>query len=266
MGETDNTEAASQETGGGEPWASALEHIPSQFHGDVKPALETWYQKFSQDVTKQYEPWKPFIDQKVDPSQLQNAWQLAAALEQDPVNTLTNIRRFYEQNGIKFEESVQQPNQQQQQPPKPLDFNAQDLDDPRLQAFAQQLEEIKKQNELMAQVLVRNNESEKAKQEDARVATEFENLHAKMKQKYGGRDFNEQFVGGLALATGMTLEQAAEAYYQEINATAISMQRPAPSVIGTGGGLPTSRPDVTKMGEQEFKNYATDYVRGLRGT
>lgn len=259
MGEEQSTEVTTQDTTGAEPWTEVLGHIPSQFHDDVTPALKTWVSEHENKIRGEYAAWQPFVEQKVDPNQLQNAWQLAAALEQNPVQTINNIRAFYEQNGIKFDQQGQPqqqlPQQQSQQP-------SVDENDP-MAKFASEIAELRKQNELMAQVLVKGNDEARAKQEDARVAQEFDNLHTTMKAKYG-RDFNEHFVGGLALATGCTLAQAAEKYYEEINSTATAMQRPAPSVLGSGGGLPTSRPDVTKMGSQEFENYATDYVRAMK--
>lgn len=236
-----------------QPWADVLQGIPTQFHGEVTPALEKWHQEHQkqyQEVENKYAGWKPFIDQQIDPIQVQSAWGLAAALDQNPVETIKTIQTYLENQGVKFtQEEVKQAVEQSVN-------NENQNYDPRF-------DELKKQQELMASVIVRNNQEKLAAQEDAKVAAEFDGLHKKMTQKHGS-DFNEQFVGGLALATGMTLEQAAEAYYAEINSRVEQSHRPAPNILGRGGGIPTNRPDVRTMNEKQLNDHALDIIRSMR--
>lgn len=235
-----------------QPWADVLQGIPTQFHGEVTPALEKWHQQHQkqyEEIENKYSGWKPFIDQKINPVQVQSAWGLATALEQDPVETIKTIQAYLESQGVKFtQEEVKQAVEQTQQ---------------ENQGYDPRFDELKKQQELMASVIVRNNQEKLAAQEDAKVAAEFDGLHKKMIQKHGS-DFKEPFVGGLALATGMTLEQAAEAYYAEINSHVEQSHRPAPNVLGRGGGLPTSRPDVRTMNEKQLNDHALDIIRSMR--
>lgn len=253
----DQPQSDGGDTANVQPWSSVLEGIPTQFHGDVTPALEKWHnehQQKYQEVENKYGGWKPFIEQGVDPVQVQSAWGLAAALENDPVNTIKTIQQYYEQQGLSFtdQQATQIANKAVQQAVGDQNTAV----DPRY-------DELKRNQDLMANIIVKNNNEKLAAEEDRKVAAEFDSLHKNMKQKYG-TDFNEQFVGGLALATGMTLEQAAEAYYQEINSHVQQSHRPAPSVLGRGGGLPTNRPDVRQMNEQQMNDHALDIIRSMR--
>lgn len=238
------------------PWSSALDKIPTQFHAEVTPVLETWYKSQQEAVTnanKQLEPWKQFTDNRIAPDQVLNAWQLASAMENNPVDTIQNIQKYYEeQRGIKFtrEEAAQVAQQVQQQS---------ELDP----AVSAKFEELKKQQDLMGQIMLKENQDKLARQEDAKVAAEFGSLHKKMTEKFGV-DFNEQFVGGVALAAGVSLEQAAEMYYAEINKHAQNSLRPAPTVLGTGGGLPSVRADVRTMSDNQLSDYAADFVRAKK--
>ncbi len=241
------------------PWSSVLEQIPSQFREQVTPALKDWATQTQQQYETQYADWKTFIDRKIDPNQIQSAFGLAAALETDPVNTIKTLQQYFEGQGLSFtdQQAAQIANQaaQQVQPAQ-----QQGALDPAIQA---RFDEMKQQQDLISNVLVKKHQEDLAKQEDAKVGAEFDSLHKKMTREFG-KDFNEQIVGGLALATGMNLEQAARAYYAEINQHVQGAMRPAPNVLGTGGGLPTNRPNVRQMGEEELNNYAADFVRNMR--
>jgi hypothetical protein len=244
-------------TGDTPEWAGVLEQIPPQFRDQVTPALEQWHHTHQQkytEVEQRYAPWKTFIDQGIDPGQVQSAWGLAAALEQNPVQTVNTIKQYLENQGVSFtDQQVQQAVQQAAQQPQA------DLD-PALQA---RFDELKRQQDILAGAVVKQHEQKLAETEDAKLAKEFDSLHKKMTQKFG-RDFNEQFVGPLALATGMSLEQAAEAYYAEVNAHVQQSHRPAPTVLGAGGGLPAVKPNIRQMNENEFNSHVADLVRTMK--
>lgn len=254
----DQENSQTSDTGDSPAWAGVLEQIPPQFRDQVTPALQEWdkqYQDRYKEVENKYAAWQPFIQQNVNPDQIHSAWGLAQALEQDPVNTIKTIQEFYESQGLKFtpEQAVQAAVQQSQQQ------QGGELD-PAIQA---RFDELKKQQDMMASVLVKSNEQKLAEQEDRKIAQEFDSLHKKMSTKYG-KDFNEEFVAGLSLAKGVSLEQAAEAYYAEINQHVQGAMRPAPQVLGSGGGLPTNRPNVRQMTEEQLNQHAVDLVRNMR--
>jgi hypothetical protein len=94
-------------------WAPFLEGIPTVMVDTIKAKLRELDRQTNEGFQKkaqEWEPYKPFRDQKIDPVYLQNSYQLAKALEENPVEILANLqqrlsadpnfRRILEERGL----------------------------------------------------------------------------------------------------------------------------------------------------------------------
>src|SRR5216117_1810141 len=57
-------------------WDGLLGKLPSQYHQAILEDLKSWDQNYNtgiQKVHSQYEPWKPFIENQVEPDEVNNA-------------------------------------------------------------------------------------------------------------------------------------------------------------------------------------------------
>jgi hypothetical protein len=80
------TEAAPEETPRDNP-AWGIDAFPEGFRGVAREKFSEFdrnHQQGIQKVHEQYAPYKQFLDAKVDPAKLEQAYQFAISLEQDP--------------------------------------------------------------------------------------------------------------------------------------------------------------------------------------
>lgn len=233
-------------------WSTLLQSIPSQFHDQVKPALTDWdkgVQERFQKIRSEYAPWKPFMDQGIDPEQMESAIQLANAIQSDPKRVIEGMVEFY---GINLNDSAISDLKQQ----LPGSENTEPID-PRIEAQFQQFKEMQ---DTMAQILIAKKQEEQANAEDVKLDLEYRKLHGSMSQKYG-YDFDENIVSGIAYGQGVDIAKAAEMYYEHNNSFMQKMQRPAPSVLGHGGSLPSTKPNIRGTTDKEFKDIAVEFIR-----
>lgn len=75
------------EQGGHPAWASILDSLPEEFHSAIRPELEKWdkgVQDRFKEIHDKYDAYKPYVDNEVDPKFIDQALNLAQALEEDP--------------------------------------------------------------------------------------------------------------------------------------------------------------------------------------
>lgn len=251
--ETGTTETTNQNPA----WNDILNSIPSQFHDQVTPKLREWdagIQKQFGNIHDQYAPYKPIIDQGIDPAHIDLAMKMISALESNPEQTISTLQTYY---GLTNQQAQQVVNQQQQnQPQTNQDFENADIDP----VIKSQIQALKEQNERMAQILVENHQRESKAQEDIRLANEMKELHTSATQKYG-YDFNEQMVLGLCMGANMTPSQAVEQFYKNAEEIASHYRKPAPNILGSGGSIPSGRTNTRNMTDSEVNNYVAQILR-----
>lgn len=233
-------------TGEGNPaWQEFYDVVPADIHDKVTPLLQKWDQGVQERFTKvqsDYEPWKDLIDNKVDPADAKFAIQLLNGLEQNPQEVYKAIGEYYKlansgsgsgQGHVELKTEPEEPQY----------------------ATASDLAALRQQNEIMAQILLRNREAEDAKANDARLDSEF----AAAKQKYG--DFDERYVSGLLLANPkMTVDQGVASFKQFVT-TEAAKYRPKPLFMGAGGGVPGQQTDVSKLNDKQRKELAVNILK-----
>jgi hypothetical protein len=228
-----------QGQGGGNPaWQEYLEPIPQEYHEKVRPVLEKWdkgvQERFNQ-VHQQYEPWKPIIDAGVDPETASFSINLLNAINENPQQVWEAIGNYYQLNG------------------KPGSSSGQGLeepDQPEEDPYANRVSQLERQNQIMAQHLVRRREEEL----EAQASAELDRELTEQRQKNKARgDFNEEFV--LAqMQNGKSTEEAVNAYYA-FRDNEIKKYRQMPLIMGSGGGVPQfGNTDVRKMSDKDANN------------
>lgn len=98
--ETPVQEAPAQETGN-PAWNEYLENIPAGMHSLVTPAFQAWDRKVQerfQEIGQQWEPFKKFRDQNIDPEYLERAHSVAQQLQNDPVGVYASLHQFFQQS------------------------------------------------------------------------------------------------------------------------------------------------------------------------
>lgn len=238
-------EPDTQETGGEAkaPYASYLEGLPETVVPLVEPIFKKWDSdtgKKFQEVHSQYEPlkpWQDFAQNGVSPEDALRGLVLLQKLQENP-------QEVYNQLGQAFGFGVEQGQQQE------LDdeFQGPSLEsDPKFQ----QMEHMTR---TMAEYLVQQEQQQRAFAADQAVDQELSAL----KQKHG--DFDEGFVVTQMLQ-GKTGEQAVQMFNQVVENAMKQRQRPvAPTVMNSGGGVPSSPVDIGKASSKEVKNLVQQYL------
>lgn len=222
-------------------WKPLLDKIPTQFHGMIAPDLKTWdtnYQQGLQKVHSQYEPYKPFIDQSIEPATLNEAMLVYQAMQDDPGAFVKAISEFYQ---LEQGQVAQQQENTGEEEPLPFDLS--------------QSPEWQQQNQLvqtMAQAMLQQNQAVEDQKAEAQLSKEFEAA----KGTHG--DFDETWVAQHMYLQGSDIDTAVAAYKQFEQSIISRHQRPganAPVMMGSGGGLPSQQIPVSDMSDQQRKAY-----------
>jgi hypothetical protein len=210
--------------------------------------LEKWdrgVQDRFQKIHEEYEPYKAYEGYKeagVDPETIDYALGIMQALNEDPRKMWEAMAEYY-----KFADSQ---SQSQEDDDEYDAFDVDNVKDPRVDRLEQGVE-------VMANMLLQQQEAEKAAEFDAQLDQEINSL----KQKHG--EFDEGYVLTYAINNEVDLETAISAYQELERRVAQKVQAPpAPSVIGAGGGtVGVNRPDPAKMSPQERKELAVQMLK-----
>lgn len=228
-------------------WNEFLEVVPQELHGQVTPILEKWDKGVQERFTKvqsEYEPWKEFSGAGVDPETVRFGLNVLRSLEENPQMVYKAIGDYY-----KLNDAAKPGTEQGQTEPKP--------DDDPLSKYDSRFAEIERQNQLMAQVLIRQSEAKKEAEEDSRLDTELKSL----RKEYG--DYNEQFV--LAqMQNGSSAKDAVETYFNWRDAE-VKRHVPRPLIMGGNGGyVPGQHTDVKKLNESGTKNLVVQMLQAAQ--
>lgn len=237
-------------------WNDFLGAIPSQFHEVAIPHLKKWdedVQNLTNKIHSEYEQWKPFKEQGIDPSNVSWALNFVNALQEDPKKMVDALSEYYKLNGVATGTETSLPNLN---PTLAAGSGTDQQLDPRVAA---ELQSIKDNERTIASFLLKSQEEARAAQEDARLDAEYKQLHAEMSDKHGF-DFDEEVVNGIALGKGISIQQAANEYYETLQKVIAERQRPAPRILGPGGSLPSVRKPIKGMAESEVRSTALDFL------
>lgn len=233
------------------PYAEYLEELPETIRPLVEPAFKKWdgsvTQRF-QELHSRYEPWKQ-VTEEYQPEDVLGALQVASVIEEDPERFLQAFVQAYPE----LAEKALQGQGGTQQPTTTTPPNSEqglgDLDpeDPIAKKI-QQLEETISQ--------LTGTVTERQQQEQAQEAQQYlDGLLEQLHKDHG--EFDDTFILSQLAFANRTPEQAIQAW-KDLQSKYLSPQQqtqtPAPPVISTSGGVPSTVPDIGEMDSKETKN------------
>jgi hypothetical protein len=239
---------------GNPSWNEVLSAIPQSLHDTIRPVLQKWDQgvqdRFAA-VHSQYDPYKPFVEKKVDPEAIDAALQLYGVLEKDPQRLYDELAAYL---GVSAPPSGQG---QQQQPEQDLgEFQDAQFDitrDPRFQALAQQQEQ-------MQQFLMQQAKEQEERSAQVWLDTQLSKVHQSFKAK--GIEPSMGYVMGVAsgkINTGTDPEKAIteavaqyEAEINKIRSLPVA-NNGAPPVLAPSGATPSTPFNPAALSEQDAK-------------
>jgi hypothetical protein len=213
-----------EQSQGNPNWNEFYSVLPQELHSQVTPLLEKWdkgVQERFQKVHSDYEPWQPIVKSGVDPQTVQFGLNLINAIENDPYTVYSALQEHYKTdprfaptgnaNGTKPEQGQVEPTD----------------NDP----YQRDISELKRQQQVMAQVIVSAREKELEAQQDAALDKELSDAEA----KYG--KFDQRYVLAL-MQNGMSANDAVQQFQQFVTNEA-KKYAAKPLIMGTGSGIPT---------------------------
>jgi uncharacterized phage infection (PIP) family protein YhgE len=231
-------------------WNEVLSIIPEQFHQSITPHFQKWDQAAQnriENINKQYEAYKPFVEHGIDFDTLTQGLQLMHQLNNDPKAVFEQLQTHL---GLSPQEAADV---------------MEEMDDSEEEASNPQLEKLQQGFDLLAQRVL---DEEQAK-ENAKFDADLDKEIAAAKEKYG--DFDEDYILAKVHAKLMngedyTIAQAAEAFGSMRDNILQSNPRPfAPTIIGSnsgnGVGLPSQQVDVTKLDGNATRNLVAEMAR-----
>lgn len=219
---TEPIETQDQESGTGinPAWSELLQSVPAGLHSQITPHLSKWdqnYQRDIQEVHSRYEPYKPFIENDINPEQINYALGILSAIEERPQEVLQALRAYIGEE----EETGQQGFEDINNGESPEWLNH-----PEYQRMSEMVN-------TMAQLLVQQRQAETDLQFDRELDSEL----TAAQQKLG--DFDEEWVlTKLYNNPEMSVEQAVQAFKEFEQGILSRNQKPGPPVLGSGGSVP----------------------------
>lgn len=223
-------------------WAPLLEKIPSSMHPIVEPVLREWdqgVQKRFQTQAEQFAPYRPLLEQKIDPQDLMGAYGLVQQMNENPLDFFERYKQMLISQGL-YQEAAQV---QQVQDEAAAEESAAEFRDPRVdQLQAQQQQFLESVQQAQAQAAIQESEQRNL----AAIASELDSL----KQRYGNfPDWVEAELYDRAARLTNELGRPASlteamADFQQMRQNILSVPRPgaqAPKVVPGGGGYPQAQ-------------------------
>ena len=229
-----------QETKGHPAWDEILSTVPPEFHHLITPTLEKWdsgVQKKIQDLHSQIDPYREIIED-IDPEVVDMALKLAEAVQADPRAVYQQLAEAYgfdssEQGVTEMENTME-------------DLFNDGSETAQLAAALAEQRSMLEQLQLERQAEV---EAFAQAQEDAQLDELLDEYIDALHEEYG--DFNDDFVITL-MGNGLDGEEAVQEFFSIVAEASGAQQQSsesssAPAVLGSGGNIPSSAVDPSKL-------------------
>jgi hypothetical protein len=234
-------------------WDGLLSRVPSGLHPMITPELAKWDKNF-QEVQTKYSPYKPYLDNGIAPESINQALGLMQLAIQNP-------RLLHDQMIAQYGEEwgLNAPVQGQQEDNNTFDLGDQNLDAPQQFDIENHpyVQELKKNLDTVAQYLAGQLEQESQQKYDQELDEQITTLQ----QSKGS--FDEQTVLSYA-AQGMPLEDAVDLYHQKFGQQQQSRVN-RPSIMPTGGGVPSQQVDVTALSGKDTRGLVAHLIEQING-
>lgn len=260
--ETDNS---ADESGFNPAWNTVLNEIPSEFHNKVAPHLSEWdknYQngleKARNEVQSQYEPFKQFLDNEIDPEELQRSYAIYQAINENPAGVVEALQQALGNDSDQGEDDGER-------------YDPNDLsNNPEYQKLQNEFNQFREAFETQEQQ--KAYEAEQAEMVDS-ITNELEGLSPKFKEAFGF-DMDPEEVLRIAIQnaeendTEVDLFGAAQ-HFGDMISQYRQEQPSAPQngfkVMNTSGGVPSTQQDVSKLSDEESKALMVQMLQQAQG-
>jgi len=206
-------------------WNEFVSYIPEDKRAEFAP-------KFKERISS-YEPlrqWEDFHKAGITPESATTALNLMSTIENDPKQVYETIGKYLNITPAQAQEVVEQ-------------VQEADQEDPRIAKLQQQFETL---SQIMLAERQQSSQAQLVSQQEAAVDKEISDAM----NKYGQVPEDEILMR--MIHKGMTAEQAHQEYTGRVSE--IRKTRPAPTILGAGGQIPTSRAiDPTKLDSKGTK-------------
>lgn len=230
---------------------SLAEGFLNEVDPDHRSIVEPYIKKWDAGVTKRFqsihETYQPYKELGADFDDIQAAWQLAQAFNNDPEGTLKRAIEVYRENGIELDMSdfqqYEEPEEETQPPGIP---QYQGLPEPFLNEWSQ----MKQVLGTVAQDIIERREQQQRDVDRQQFDTYISSLH----NTHG--DFDDHYVA-TRMANGMTPEDAITDFKKMVaNYANSQINNPAPLIFG-GGNSPGQVQDVdmSKLSPEQRRAY-----------
>jgi hypothetical protein len=198
-------------------WKSLLDKLPPALHKLIIPELEAWdkgVQDKFQEIHNEYEaykPFKPFVDNDIDP---EYAWQsvvFADKLQRDPGQIVSEINQHWDLGLVTKDEYEKAVQQAQNNPPANeededmFETGNQKIDLDKIPEFAAMKQTL--------ETLQGSEEEKRRKEQEAADIAAFEAELDELEKANEGKPFHRMFVTAL-MAQGLSGEEAVKQYHQ----------------------------------------------------
>lgn len=221
-------------------WNELLGQLPSNYHQAITPHLKKWDQNYNDGIQKvhsQYEAWKPFVENQVQPDEVNNALLVWQSMNDDPtkfIETLMDYYKYTPQGGQG--QNPQQPQLQTGEEDEGIPFDV--TQHPEFQRLQQ-----------IVETLGQANLQQYEQQVEVQMEQEVAQMFADAKQRHG--EFDEAYVAQLLMINeGMSIDDAVAAYQSHVQGIIQNYRSPgqqAPVLMGGGGGVPSSATRASGM-------------------
>lgn len=219
------SESDNSQRNGNPAWNEFFDAIPEDYRDEVKPFVEPVLQKWDQGVQKQFEtynPYKKYVDEKVDPQVMDYAMNLLDTLNDNDgaLQVFNQLGSYLEENGlIGQEETKKEPESTKEE------VNWDNLPP----GLKHQFEQMQQMTSMLAEAQINDRRTKQEADEDAQLEREL----ASLREKYG--DYDEDYV--LAkMVNGMDAEDAVKSYTEWLDNALKQRNRPQPGFKALGAG------------------------------
>lgn len=261
-GAPDGGQAPSEPPGGNSFDHPFLQEIPEEHRETFAPYVQKWdantTRKF-QELHSQYDPYKDFVENQIDPGALTQAYQLYELLNTEPQTLWASLNQIAQQEGWM---------NGQQGLPGTGELGGED--DPfqglppalkqQWDAREAQIQQLTQFAEIAAGKLLSQEEQVEQRQADQELESNLQNWH----KEFG--DFDDAYVMK-ELAIGANIEQAVASYKNFVQ-TLMQQQElagrgpgaAAPRVLAGGGVIPGSGTDITKASNKDVTSLVASFL------
>lgn len=241
MSESQGTEVITEPVvteGTGHPaWQEVLDSIPDALHPMITPTLEKWDKGVEARLAKvreEYEPYKGFIEQQIDPDAADQALRFLRAVEADPAGVIKVLQDAYGLTEKQAEAVVDK--------------------------AVTEGEEVSPESKRIAELEARLTEVATGIQNQTKIQTDAQQAQGLRTYLDGLHETYPLVPEDIIiahLANGNDGEAAAKLYMSHLDESIKAAQAPgneAPVVLGGGGGVVSNQQDLNKLSEKERKD------------